>query len=70
MGTVNFSSAGGIVSVPVTLNVSTQPAKFTVAPQSLSFNYEQGSAANPAAQGLAISACLRRHIHGNGIEHR
>ena len=38
-GTINISAAGGIVSVPVTMNVSAQAAKYTVAPQSLSFSY-------------------------------
>ncbi len=53
-GAVNFSSGGGIVSVPVTMNVSAQAAKFTVAPTSLSFSYQLGNAGVPATQSLAV----------------
>jgi uncharacterized protein (TIGR03437 family) len=52
-GTVHFSAAGAIASIPVTLNVSSQPAIYTVAPQSLNFRYQQGDTA-PAAQNLWV----------------
>ncbi len=53
-GTVNFSAGSGIISVPVTLNVSAVPAKLTVAPQAMAFSYQQGSTAFPAAQNLSV----------------
>ena len=53
-GTVNFSAGGGVVSVPVTLNVSAQPAKYTVAPQSLTFSYQQGNTTLPATQSISV----------------
>lgn len=53
-GTVNFSGGGGIVSVPVTMNISAQPARFTVAPASLSFSYQKGNSAVPATQSIAV----------------
>jgi len=53
-GTVNISPAGGIVSVPVTLNISPQAGKYTVTPQSLSFSYQQGSATQPPTQSLSV----------------
>ncbi len=53
-GTVNVSSAGSIVSVPVTLNVSAQPAKYIVTPQSLNFSYQQGSTTQPPTQSLSV----------------
>jgi uncharacterized protein (TIGR03437 family) len=53
-GTVNITSAGGIASVPVTMNVSAQPAKYTVAPQSLSFSYQLGASNTPAMQSISV----------------
>lgn len=53
-GNININSGGNIVSATVTMNVSSQPAKFTVAPQSLSFTYQQGSTALPATQSVSV----------------
>jgi len=53
-GTVNFSSAGAIASLAVTLNVSSQASKYSVAPQSLSFSYQQGAASAPPSQILSV----------------
>ena len=53
-GTVNFNSSGGIASLGVTMNVSSQPAKFSVAPQSLAFSYQVGSATTPGAQSFSV----------------
>jgi hypothetical protein len=53
-GTVNVSAAGSIVSVPVTLNVSTVLAKYTVTPSSLTFNYQIGTQPAPAAQTISV----------------
>jgi uncharacterized protein (TIGR03437 family) len=50
-GTINISSNGGIVSVPVTMNVTTA-AQLTVFPQSLSFTSTQGSSGS-AVQSIA-----------------
>ncbi len=53
-GTVNFSAGGGIVSVPIAFNISSQPAKYNVAPQALNFAYQLGASSTPASQSLAI----------------
>jgi uncharacterized protein (TIGR03437 family) len=53
-GTVNISAAGSIVSVPVTFNINANAAKYTVAPQAMEFNYQQGSSAQPVAQSLSV----------------
>jgi uncharacterized protein (TIGR03437 family) len=53
-GTVNFTSAGSILSLPVTMNVLAQATKYTVAPQSLSFSYQQGSTIQPQAQSISV----------------
>jgi uncharacterized protein (TIGR03437 family) len=48
IGTINISAAGSIASVPVTVNLSPAPAKYTVPTSSLTFNYQLGSPAPPA----------------------
>ncbi len=53
-GTVNFASGNGVVSVPVTLNVSAQATKYVVAPQALTFTYQQGSSTLPQVQGISV----------------
>ncbi len=40
--------------MPVTLNVSAQSAKYTVAPQSLTFSFQQGSAATLVDQSVSV----------------
>ena len=53
-GTINISAAGGIVSLPVTMNVAAQAAKFTVVRQSLSFSYQQNNPTLPATQSISV----------------
>ena len=53
-GTVNVSSGGGIASVPVTLNISTVVATYTVTPASLAFSYQLGTQPVPAAQTVSV----------------
>jgi uncharacterized protein (TIGR03437 family) len=55
-GTVSYNAAGGVAQTAVTMNVTAQPARFTVSPQSLSFTYTQGAPGVPAAQSVAVSS--------------
>ena len=55
-GSANFSAAGGVASVNVTMNVVAQPSVFTLAPQTVQFTYRKGDTKLPPSQSLAVAS--------------
>ena len=61
-GTVNFSSAGGIVSVPVTLNVSAEPAQVYRCSAVAQFHVSVGERLFPPCRAFRCSVHTYRRI--------
>ena len=53
--TVTLSAGGAQVTLPVAFS-ALQPASFSLSPMSLSFTYQQGSAAFPSAQNVSVNS--------------
>lgn len=66
-GTVNILSAGALISLPVTVNVTLQPAKYTTSPSALSFTWQIGAESPAPATLTVLSTPAGRNFTANAI---
>ncbi len=52
-GTVSLYTSAGVITIPVVMQVSSTPIRYTLAPAALNFSYQRGGAA-PPSQSIAV----------------
>src|SRR6185437_288753 len=66
-GRVNILSGGSLASLPVSVTVTSQPAKFTTSPSTLSFTWQIGSDSPAAASLTILSVPAARNFTANPV---